>query len=127
MELKYVVDEAAGRIDAVAAGAIERDAFLEMLDRMRAEGTWSYATMLDIRAMTGLPTLDTLRDIARVASGPGPEGQHRGPLAIVTENPAHYGMARTYAALSSGRDVDVFSEPSDAALWLLMRTPQPGR
>jgi hypothetical protein len=123
MELNYTVDEAAQVVHASVAGPFERDMFLEMLERMCADGTWTFGTLLDIRAMTGVPSFDSLRHIADAATRPGRDHQRRGPLAILTTDPAHFGMACTYAALSKGRDIDVFSDPSDADLWLLMRVP----
>jgi hypothetical protein len=123
LELDYTVDDTARLIHASVAGPFDRDVFLDMLERMRAEGTWSYGTLLDLRGLTGLPSFDDLRQIARVATRTDSERQHRGPLAILTEDAALFGMACTYAAMSTARDVDVFSDASDADLWLLLRAP----
>jgi hypothetical protein len=125
VELEYSVNQPERRVTATVAGQFDRDVFLEMLERMRAHGTWSYGVLLDLRQMVGLPALQDIRDIAYIATRPGPDDQRRGPLAIVTSDASHYAMACTYAALSIGRPVDVFRDRSDAELWLLKRTPMP--
>ena len=127
MELEYTVDDGERIIHARVAGPFDREAFLDMLERMRAEGTWTYGALLDLRALTSLPSFDDLRQIAHAATRTDPERQRRGPLAILTGDASLFGMACTYAAMSTARDVDVFSDASHADLWLLMRAPTAAR
>ena len=110
MELHYSVDEAARRLHAVVVGEFSGDVFINLLNRMRAEGTWTFDMLLDIRRVSGVPMLQDLRNIAFVATRPGPEGQLRGPLAILASEGALYGAACAYAAISRGRAIGVFRD-----------------
>ena len=122
MPFRYERDEDQRCITVTVDGTFNVDDVIEVFARMADEGIWSYGVLYDVRSLTGLPSMFDLRRLAEVANRPGPFDMRRGPLAIVVADPALYGMACVYAALSlpMGR-VEVFRDSEDAELWLLRK------
>ena len=114
----YHRDDARRRILAVGEGTFLAEDVLGMLERMRAERTWSYASLYDIRRMFGKPVVSDLRRLLETASQPGPEGQKLGPTAVVVTDATLYGMACAYASLGPPSAFEVFQDLIQADIWL---------
>jgi hypothetical protein len=95
------------------------DDLLAIMARQRAEGTWTYGILYDLRGMTGQPTiadLQLLSERARGYSGQPPSG----PVALLTVDPTLYERLSTYAALarSPALTIGVFRDWEKAEHWL---------
>ena len=121
MPLTYVRDDARGRIVSVASGLVTVHDVLAIIDRQHAEGLWDYGVLYDARGSASLPTVEEMeRTLGRIDAVAG--GRRRGPVAIVTTDPALFDMARVYAtggkfAVVATR-VRVFRDVEEARTWL---------
>ena len=104
-------------------GPFQRSEILTVIERQRAEDTWSYGLLYDLRRITGHPTLAELREIMddaaawRAAEGP------RGPVALLATEPIMYGRLCTYAALGQSKlTIQVFRDLDQADAWLAAAT-----
>jgi hypothetical protein len=118
MPISYQRDDARQRILAIGVGAFLADDVIGIFARMRSEGTWRYATVYDVRRMSGRPPISDLRRILEAASQPGPDGQARGPMAVVVTDPTLYGLACAYASLGPPGAFEVFPDRTQAEDWL---------
>jgi hypothetical protein len=118
MPITYHRDDARRLIRAVGEGTFLAEDVLGILERMRAERTWSYASLYDIRRMFGKPIVSDLRRLLEAASQPGPEGQTLGPTAVVVTDATLYGMACAYASLGPPSAFEVFQDVIQADIWL---------
>ena len=122
MPVRYERDDARRRVVITAQGAFQTSDMLEAIERQRAEDTWSYGMLYDLRGMTGHPTLANLREMMGHAAS-RPAEQPRGPVAIVATDPILYDVACTYAALGRSRlRIQVCSDLNEADLWLADET-----
>jgi hypothetical protein len=93
---------------------------VQAVERQAADGIWRYAMLCDERRTTvslSAPATHVLLDvIVRLTRVHGPQG----PIAIVCETPAQYGMSRMCATLGEQRGLDcaVFRSLDAAATWL---------
>jgi len=123
MPFTYERDDGKRRITIEVIGEFQQAEAIEMLDRHRQDGVWSYGTLYDIRRMTGRPTIDEVKQIFSSAAQPGPGNTKRGPLAVLVTDPALYSMACAYMALGAAtRKIEVFREPAEAERWLGQET-----
>jgi hypothetical protein len=118
LPISYSRDDAQRRIVAVGEGAFRAEDILGTLDRMRADGTWSYGILYDLRRS---PTLSDLGRLRENVGQPGPQGEH-GPRAIVVSDPALYARMCAYKALGPPGRFDVFSNRAEAEAWLAEQT-----
>ena len=120
MDFTYSRDDARHRVEIVSGGAFEADAIISALQRQRDDGSWHYATLSDARGVTGTATLADLERLCAVDSQPSPNGEPRGPLAIVVADPTLFRKACAYAILIGvHRKVNVFDDRNEAERWLL--------
>jgi hypothetical protein len=76
MPIQYARDDAHRRLMVTVEGPFQRSEILTVIERQRAEDTWSYGLLYDLRRITGHPTLAELREIMdeaaawRAAEGP---------------------------------------------------------
>jgi hypothetical protein len=123
MSLTYERDDVRRRITVITAGVVTGREILAMVDRQAAEGTWSYAMLYDASTVDSVASADEVRvlerHVAMLSRAYGP----RGAVAVLTREPAIFGMVRMYATLgeSSHQCVDVFRNPPDAERWLAQR------
>jgi hypothetical protein len=82
MPIRYELDDLRRRVVVTIDGAFQTEDVLAIMARQRAEHTWTYAILYDLRGMTGDPTVDELRQLtseaAELREGEGP----RGPVAL---------------------------------------------
>ena len=101
---------------------------LGIVDRQIDEGTWTYSMLYDTRRLslgqTG--TQDEVRKLLKHVLSRGEDRGQRGPVAIVTDNPAYYVVIRLYASLgkSAHLTMEVFRDPGDAERWLAEHSRQ---
>jgi hypothetical protein len=117
MPVEYVLDHARRRLTIVGRDPVGESDVVEWLGRQAADGAWACGTLVDLRLVAWNPTTEEIRRILRrivtlsVMHGP------RGPVAVVATQPALFGMAHMYSALSE-QAVEAFYELSEAEHWL---------
>ena len=122
MAIFYARDDDRRLITVMADGPFDVDGILGTLDRQATEGTWQYARLYDDRRVTVPPTSEQTRSLLDAVRRRIREHGPRGPVAIVTDQPANYGMVRMYMTLADEEQfVAVFRESSDAERWLAAR------
>lgn len=107
--------------------------WLAMVERQIADGCWSYASLVDLRDLDHPPSE---RDVSVIVEKLGllvRENGPRGPVAVVVDTLAVYGMARMFGMRADAEEVPsytyaVFVDPDEAERWLTSRavkTPTP--
>jgi hypothetical protein len=120
MSTRYERDDSRRRVVITIQGAFQADDVLAIMSRQRREDTWGYATLWDLRGLTGLPTVADLRRMmsqaVQRAQGEGP----RGKVALLATEPILYGKLCAYAALgqSTALTIEVFRDWDEAEQWL---------
>ena len=117
--ITYERDDLRRRITVTIVGTFDVADVVATLDRQASEGTWHYARVYDERHVSGAPSseqivalLGQVRERIRM-HGP------RGPVAVVTDHSAVYGMVRMYMTLGDNDGtVRVFRSMDDAERWL---------
>jgi len=120
MAFEYTRDDAHRRLIVTYRGPFAAGEFLDALDRLRADAAWSYAVLYDLRAMTGRPTLDDLKQIVDARDTlRNRSALRRGPVALLAEDMEMYAAACAYAARAKPAiPVEVFRRIDEATLWL---------
>ena len=123
MAIEYDRDDARRLVVLTGRGALVTSEILQVIERQRAEDTWSYGLLYDLRRTTGHPDLADLRDImSKVASYAASE-RTRGPVAVLTTDPDVYSAACAYSALGRSKlRIEVFRELEEATRWLAAET-----
>lgn len=124
MPIRYHRDDSQRRIEAIGEGPFSADDILRIFERMRADGTWSYGALYDLRQMAGRPSLSDLKRLREGAGQLGPGGEQAGPMAVLAIDATLYSRACAYAALGPPGRFDVFSDRDEAEAWLVMHTPR---
>ena len=122
MPIRFERDDVRHRVVVTVEGQFQTDDILASLGRNRAEDTWTYGVLYDLRLVTGHPTVADLRQIMNAAdTRPRGEGT-RGPLALLATDPGLYGRMCTYAMLrESTLTIEVFRDLGEAEQWLTAR------
>jgi hypothetical protein len=116
MPIRYERDDASRRVVVTVEGPFAVADFLAVIERQRGDGSWTYGMLYDLRGMTGEPAIDDLRQFMSEAER---TTQPRGPIAILATDPAIYGRACTYAALTRATlTIEVFRDWAEAEQWL---------
>jgi len=120
METSVDFDHARHVVRASIGGQFEREGIVALADRMQLEGAWEYPLLLDMRALTTLPSLEDLAHITSKVAASSSD-QRRGPLALVARDGQQYAKACTYFALGMRhqRKIEIFREPDDAEHWIV--------
>jgi hypothetical protein len=122
MPITYERDDRRCRIQVCLSGVVTVEDLLAIVDRQAAEATWHYSLCYDARNLTKKETspVDDVRRVLRHTVETSAKHGDRGPVAIVTDNPADYTIVRMYAALGAPQriTVEVFRDPADAIRWL---------
>jgi hypothetical protein len=104
-------------------GAFQASDMITVIERQRAEDTWSYGTLFDLRGILEPPTIADLRDLMARASANPPAAWRPGPVALLATEPVLYGRLCTYAALAQGKlTIEVFRDLDEADRWLATKT-----
>ena len=122
MPLRYRRDDAHRRIVATGEGTFRAGDVLEIFERMRAEGTWSYGSLFDIRQMAGHPSKADLERLLEGAGRLGPDGEQAGPMAVIAIDPDLYATACAYLLMGPPVLFNVFSDRDEAEAWLVAHT-----
>jgi hypothetical protein len=117
MPLSYQRDDVRKRITVITTGVLTSGEIVAMVDRQANEGTWSYAMLYDACRVTSVATADEVRALAHHVQALERTHGPRGPVAVLTNEDAIYGMARMYSTSSQQR-VGVFRDAADAERWL---------
>jgi len=116
--LQTVADRARMRLVATGEGNITVSDLRAVVDQQLADGTWRYGLLYDFIGATAAVTATEMRALAaHIEALPSPK---RGPVAVVTEHPALFGMARMYSMLTeaAGLRFQVFRDRPSAEHWL---------
>jgi hypothetical protein len=119
----YVRDDARRRILITMRQLLPTGSLLVMVNRQLTEGTWTYGTRYDLRAVHDAPprveAIVAARHVGGLIDAHGP----RGPVAIVTRAIEMVAAAQAYASDSAlgGNPVEVFLNLDDADYWLAHR------
>ena len=119
MPITYERDDDRRRIVVTVVGTVTLQEFLGILECQATEGTWRYGLLYIADRLEPPSTVDLrtmVTHVQRLIIQHGP----RGPVAIVSDTVAIYGIARTYALLSERlpQDLAVFRTAGDADRWL---------
>ena len=125
----YQRDDRRRRINVTLVGGVSVEDLLAIVDRQAAEGTWQYGVWYDARRVTKSvdgTAAEARRVLEHVLNVCATHGA-RGPVAIVTDRPADYAIARTYSNIGIAANVivEVFRDPGDAERWLSSLVPVP--
>jgi hypothetical protein len=120
MPIRYELDDLRRRVVVTVEGPFQTEDILAIMARQRAEHTWTYGVLYDLRDMTGAPTVADLRQLISEAAGRLPGEGARGPVALLATDPTLYSRLCTYAALgrSNTMMIEVFRDGRDAEQWL---------
>lgn len=120
MPVRYERDDARRRIVVTMQGPFALPDFLAVIDRQQADNAWGYGILYDLRGMTGRPVgADIRQSISQVGQADRP----RGPVALLTTDPAMYRSACAYAALGRSKmTIEVFRDLDEAETWLAAET-----
>src|SRR5216683_367523 len=118
MSIRYELDDVHRRVIVTVQGPFQAEDMLMIVARQRAEHTWTYGILYDLRGMTGEATVADLRQLMGE-----PDRQDeglRGPVALLVTDQALYRRLCLYAALgrSATLTIGVFRDPSEAERWL---------
>jgi hypothetical protein len=126
MPFDYDRDDAKRIVTVTMRGSFAIADVLAIIARQRSDHTWGYAVLVDLRLLTGEPTIEELRRMASQDVEGGPKHEPRGPLALVVTDPVLYQNACAYVAVAeSTRQVDVFRDRTEAEAWLAKRMTEP--
>ena len=122
MPITYKRDDLRRRITVTLEGRFDVDHVVATVDRHAAEGTWHYTRLYDVRGALEAPTTAQIRALlGHVRERTRTHGP-RGPVAVVTDHLAVYGMVRMYMSLGENDGtVEVFRDLAEADSWLLAR------
>jgi hypothetical protein len=123
MPVSYARDDTRRRVVITVQGAVQTSEMLTVIERQRAEDTWNYGTLFDLRRVEGHPTVAELRDLMRQASAHAPAAWRPGPVALLATEATLYNRLCTYAALTQGKlTLEVFRDLDEADRWLATQT-----
>ena len=123
MPVQYERDDVRRRVVITVQGALQTSDMLAAIERQRAENTWSYATLFDLRRVAGHPTVAELRDLMSQASVHPMAAGRPGPIALLATEVILYNRLCVYAALTQGKlTLEVFRDVDEADRWLAAHT-----
>jgi ribosomal protein S28E/S33 len=119
MAIRYELDDHR-RVVVTIEGPFQVDDMIAIMARQRAEQTWTYSILYDLRGMTGEPTIAQLRELMSEAASRHLGQAPRGPVALLATDPTLYDRLCTYAALgrSTALTIGVFRDRAEAEHWL---------
>jgi len=124
MPIRYELDDLRRRVVVTVEGLFQTDDIFAIMARQRAEHTWTYGILYDLRGMTGEATVADLRQLMGE-----PDRQDeglRGPVALLVTDQALYRRLCLYAALgrSATLTIGVFRDAGEAERWLTSKVEQ---
>jgi hypothetical protein len=111
MPIRYELDDLQRRIVVTVEGLFFTDDILAIMARQRAEQTWTYGILYDLRGMTGEPTIAELRELMNEAARRHLGQAPRGPVALLATDAALYARLCTLNAASIARTRGAVRDP----------------
>ena len=118
MALSYHRDDVRKRLTVITTGVVTAREIREMVDRQASEGTWSYAMLYDASGVTSIASTQEVRALAHHVQALERKHGPRGPVAVLTNQDAIYGMSRMYSMSAQQQRVEVFRDAGHAERWL---------
>jgi hypothetical protein len=118
MPLSSQRDDARRRLTVITTGVVTAREIRAMVDRQANDGTWSYAMLYDASRVTSIATTGEVRALAHHVQALERTHGPRGPVAVLTNQDAIYGMSRMYSMSAQQQLVEVFREAQAAERWL---------
>ena len=128
MPIAYQRDDQRRLITVTVTEPCSVDDISSMIDRQAGEGTWEYALLYDLRAMTDASTEADFQQIAeRGKVGGG--GRQRGPVGVaIRARPALLMLALMYSRLiKEFVTVEVLLTATQIEAWLVRNAPSGAR
>jgi len=125
MPFQYERDDTRKRITVRVSGSFAIADLFGIVDRHFAEKVWGYAMLYDLTSLIGAPSV---ADVARISDyvQRHVDQRPRGPVAVVTPQPATFGMVRMYALMNDGKvTLGAFHTVEAAERWLDQRHAEP--
>jgi hypothetical protein len=120
MPTQYERDDELRRVIVTMTGAVEPRDFIAVIERQRAEGTWSYGLLYDLRHMTTPQSLAAQRDFKHHSAPSREVAESRGPVAFLADDVPMYTSACRYAILMRPEMmIEVFRDGNEADAWLI--------
>jgi hypothetical protein len=122
MPITYERDDLRRRITVTLEGRFDVDEIVAAIDRQASERTWHHSRLYDARRLHEAPSSAQIRALlGHVRERTRMHGP-RGPVAVVTDHLAVYGMVRMYMSLGENDGtVEVFRDIAEADSWLTAR------
>ena len=118
MPIRYERDDGHRRAVVSITGPFDLPEMRTCVEQHRTSGAWGYRVLYDLRRMTGELTKETLGELADLIE-PRPGETPRGPVSVVSTNPAMYKLACLYAAMvKTHSTVSIFHDRDEAYAWL---------
>src|ERR1700687_6053588 len=96
----YVRDEVRRRVTVTVSGPLTMEVVLVIVDRQAIDGTWTYGVLHDLRGAIGTVDASAIRSLVDHVKQLGAIHGPRGPVALVSNEPAQFGVGRMYGTLS---------------------------
>ena len=124
MPITYQRDDQRQLITVTVTEPYSGDDFSSVIDRQAAEGTWEYALLYDLRAMTDASTEADLQQIAERVRVAG-TGRERGPVGIAFRpRPALFLLGLMYTNLiREFAAVELLLTAAQVDAWLVRNAP----
>ena len=129
MPYTYRRDDARRRLTITITGPLKIEEILESMDQQAADGRWNHAVLYNALARRGAAKTEGIRALVDHALSLSRAHGTRGPVAVVTNEPAQFGMGRVYGALidtPGGSPFGVFMTVESAEKWLDEQQAPPG-
>jgi hypothetical protein len=123
MPVQYERVDARRRVVVTEHGVLKTSDMLAVIERQRAEDTWNYGTLFDLRRTAEPPTVAELRDLMSQAPVHPMAAGRPGPIALLATEAILYSRLCSYAALTQGKlTIEVFRDVDEADRWLATQT-----
>jgi hypothetical protein len=121
MPYTYVRDVVRRRVSMTFTGPLIMEEIMASMGRQVADGCWAHAVLCDARALHGAAETAEVRVLVDYQQSLSRVHGRRGPVAVVTNEPAQFGMGRMFGALidtPGGSPFGVFTSIEAADRWL---------
>jgi hypothetical protein len=112
-------DDVKRRLYRVVGGTLTADDALRRIENQATDGSWQYATLMDMRAVSSWLTFVQLARVTHLASAIARERGPRGPVAIVVANQALIPVGQAHSIVRSHAGTAAFFRDFETAeRWL---------
>jgi hypothetical protein len=120
--MEYQRDDAKRLLTRTVSGTLSADDALRRIQDQAADGTWGYASLIDMRGFSSWLTYEQMTRVLSGAQAIARQRGRRGPVAIVIANPALIPVGQTHAVIEHEVGTTGFFRDFDgAARWLEIR------